>query len=699
MRKSFILLLMLLTACQAFQPTVLAASTLVKASPSPTVASSATATALPTATPTHRPTSTLAPTATHPFTATPEPAATDTPQASPTVEPSLHTITNTTQAPAAFSVRFHPDGPLYVGDQVSIEVIAQPGMNLKEHKVQITSAGGKLIGEAGFEGFGIASRPQATLYWDWNTSGLPAGEQSLSFSILPDGPHWSETVNLLPAGQAPDAQAHWATVRTACCTVNYVTGTAAERDLPQLLKMVDQQARDASQRMGVGLDQPIEITFLPRVLGHGGFARQGIDVSYLDRNYAGGNPAIIIHHEIIHILDGRLGGDLRPSALVEGLAVYESGGHYKYEPLMPRAAALLPAEAGCTPWSAQTAVISTTVNGCGLGSYVPLDKLFDNFYFEQHETGYLEAGSLIEYMSSTWGWPEFSAFYRDIHPLKDATSAANDQTATSRAVDAALQKHFGISLAQLDQQFQAALRAEALTPALSEDVRVTFQFYDSMRRYQQILDASAYFMTAWLPDDEQMRQRGIVADYLRHPEEPVNQALETLLAAANTAWLKKDYSNVERLLTALNAVLDDYPSEGVAAVRANPVTSDYLTLVNAVRAMGYRPEYIQIENETARVWVNASGPAVIELAFKRYPSGWHIVQEAALASDVLTYYGQDHKMPPSALKGAWQYRFMVSNATAVTTRQQRMMTRQPQPARTTLRVVLFLRGASSGGAP
>ena len=148
--------------------------------------------------------------------------------------------------------------------------------------------------------------------------------------------------------------------------------------------------------MGIQFTAPITITLMSRVLGHGGFASQDIDISYLDRNYAGSDFGLVLHHEMIHILDGRLGGDFRPSLLVEGLAVYETGGHFKKEPLMPRAAALLPGETG-------------------LGWYIPLAELADNFYLSQHEIGYLEGATLIEYMVNTWGWDAFSSFYRDIH--------------------------------------------------------------------------------------------------------------------------------------------------------------------------------------------------------------------------------------------------------------------------------------------
>jgi len=167
------------------------------------------------------------------------------------------------------------------------------------------------------------------------------------------GASWVETVRLLPRNQVPlpEPQAAWETTASQCCQVYYISGTQAEADLPQLLESLDAQARDASQRMGTELSDPIPVVLLPRVLGHGGFASNEITVSHLVRNYMGGSQDIIFHHEMVHLLDARLGGDLRPAALVEGLAVYLSGGHFKPEPLLDRAAALLPPDAGCTAWS------------------------------------------------------------------------------------------------------------------------------------------------------------------------------------------------------------------------------------------------------------------------------------------------------------------------------------------------------------
>lgn len=439
--------------------------------------------------------------------------------------------TTTPAMPASFRVRYHPDGPLFTGDQVSFEVIAPAGLDLEEKQVLIRVMRGDSpteLGTVGFGPYGIGGRIQATLTWGWDTRGLEAGDYPIEFSILPGGEVWTETVHLYPAEGVPppEPQARWETVESECCIVHYISGTDAARDLPLLLQTADEQGRRAIRQMGIEFSDPIPVTLLPRVLGHGGFATDEIYVSYLDRNYAGNDFAMVLHHEMVHILDGRLGGELRPSILVEGLAVYLTGGHFKPEPLLPRAAALL-----------------------DLGYYLPLAPLADDFYRSQHEAGYLLGGALIQFMVNRYGWEAFSAFYRDIHPHPSGKQ--------SQAIDAALQEHFGLRLAGLEQQFTTYLYRQQINPDLYRDVQLTIFFYDTVRRYQQVLDPSAYFLTAWLPPGEEMRQRGIVADYLRRPSLPENEQLEWMLVEADRELRAGNYARAEGLLVSVNARLDE----------------------------------------------------------------------------------------------------------------------------------------------
>jgi len=441
------------------------------------------------------------------------------------------TPTETSPEVSSFTVRYHPDGPLYVGDQVSIEVIAPEGIDLEHSEVRVsvkeTSIG--YLSSAKFSAFGIGGRTQATMSWVWDTQELDPGTYTLIFEVIPSVADWTEEVVLLRGNRlpAPEPQAHWESVEIDCCVIYYISGTPAARDITELLEVAEAQSLTASQGLGSEFEEPIEITILPRVLGHGGFASREIHVSYLERNYANSNFSQVLQHEMVHILDSRLGGELRPTLFVEGLAVYLTGGHYKQEPLLARAAVLF-----------------------DLGWYLPLEPLADDFYNSQHEVGYMQAGALIQYMVRTWGWEAFSDFYRDIQ-----THESGEQ---SQAIDTALQKHFDLTFEYLERRFVNELQQQHINPDLSEDVRLMVIYYETVRRYQQVLDPSAYFLTAWLPEGSEMRERELVADYLRRPSARENVTLEAWIILAGTQIQKGDFIQAERTLSTVNRALDRY---------------------------------------------------------------------------------------------------------------------------------------------
>ena len=419
-------------------------------------------------------------------------------------------------------MHFHPDDHLYVGDLVSFEVIPPEGFDASGREVMISwnNAG---LGSSVFELFGVEKRTQATFWWIWDTQELEPGEYSLTFTILPQGHEWQETFNLRTQDRVPypEPAAHWAVARTDCCELHYITGTAAERDLEALEELMERQADEAERRMGAEFNETLSITLLPRVLGHGGFMGY---VSYPDSRYSGGDFEQILLHEIIHALDLQMEGDIRTQFFLEGLAVYVSGGHFQQEPLLIRASALLDLE-----W------------------YIPLPTLVGKFYFQQHEISYLEAGALVAYMVQEYGWEEFNAFYRDIHPHPDGRIVSS--------VDAALLIHFAITLQELEDEFLSFLQTQEVTPDIRDDLRLTVLYFDSVRRYQQALDPSAYFMTLWMPDSSLMRERGIVADYLRHPSGLGNHAFEYLLMRADQHLQNGEYQQTEQVLNWVNALL------------------------------------------------------------------------------------------------------------------------------------------------
>lgn len=425
-----------------------------------------------------------------------------------------------------FSIITHPDGALYVGDLVSFEVFSPTGVSVSGQMVRV-SIGDKSLGETSFQPFGLGARSQATFYWAWDTHGLEAGTYTLTFSLPVGNTRWDEKITLLPASAIPlpEPDARWESVDTPCCVIHYVSGTDAEADIETLKRMVVTQVVDVEARLGTKFDKKIPVTFLPRVLGHGGFTSDGIYVSYLRQNYAGSTAQQVTHHEMVHWLDAQIGGDQRPSILQEGLAVYMSDGHFKVEPILPRAAALL-----------------------DIGSFVPLRQLSDSFYTSQHEIGYVEAAALVSYLITTYGRDEFNSFYRDIH-----SAPGNSQ---ADMLDSALQAHFDISLAQLEQNFIAFLHQQKIDETDRADLRLTLAFYDTVRRYQRVLDPSAYFLTAWLPNAPEMRSRGIVADFVRHPHAAINQELERLLTSSDANLRAGNYIAAEAGIRAVNLTLN-----------------------------------------------------------------------------------------------------------------------------------------------
>ncbi len=428
------------------------------------------------------------------------------------------------QAPVEpYTVITHPDGHLFVGDLVSFEILAPGEMSGQAVSV---SFNGLELASTTFAPYGIGGRVQGTFWWVWDTTGLKPGRHVLTFSLA-DGYEWQEQIRLYPASRLPvsEAEAAWASRDTECCIIHYITGTDAARDLDNLVAVADRESAEVSAQFGTALQERIPLIFMPRVIGHGGFAWNGVYISYLDDNYVGNELEMVLHHEFVHYYDGWIGGEYLPSIFREGLAVYFSGGHFKPEPIRERAAALL-----------------------DLDWYIPLATLADDFYNQQHDVSYLEAAALVQYFHETYGPGSFTEFYRTITPLEGKTD--------SQVLDAALQLEYSLGLVELEAGFLDYLAAQVVTDEIRWDLELTVADYDLVRRYQSLLDPSAYFLTAWLPDGQLMRDRGILADLTRKPTSWKNLLVEEMISRANTALFSEEYKSAERLIRRANLVLD-----------------------------------------------------------------------------------------------------------------------------------------------
>jgi len=408
-----------------------------------------------------------------------------------------------------------------VGDQISIEVFTPAGEDFDGSSLHASFQGSDL-GNAPFYG-AAGDRYRAILQWVWDTRGLAAGEYTLVLTIPERNQTWEERVVLAPADPEIQERA-WQTVEVDCCFIHTITGTDAERDLDVLVPMIEGLAATASRQIGTTLDEKIDINLIPRILGHGGFTSDEVYVSYADDNYANPEVAQILYHEMLHRYDGLRESNLRPSILIEGLAVYLSGGHYERESITFRAAALLHS-----------------------GRYIPLQHLADDFYPAQHESGYILAGALVGYMVERWGWEAFDGFYRDIQP---------DSAGQSRAIDRALREHFGVSLEELESGFLGRLELLPAVPDIVDDVEGTITLFDAVRAYQKLMDNPAYFEQVWLPGAEDMRSRGIVADYLRGPDSSGHLQIEARLYEAQAMLDSGDYEVLQQTLSLVESELN-----------------------------------------------------------------------------------------------------------------------------------------------
>jgi hypothetical protein len=543
-----------------------------------------------------------------PLTTPTSPVVPTPPTPAPAIQPTPATPTDLWLSAA--DVEVFPQ-PVYAGDLVSFRVTLHNGSQQSLDRVPV----GMYLGDAQNGSQPLSSpeqsghlaaggETQVTFQWVWNTAGL-TGPQTVSVVANPDGritsgdedPHDNLavlSVTVLPASARPptEANAHWDSAQNHCCVINFITGSAADRDLDGLLSQADASVSYVEGLLGVTLDRPLRIYVINRVLGQGGFASGWILISYLDRDYAAGSLEQVLRHEATHALERRWAGRGEPLLMMsEGLAVWVAGGHLKPEPLTDRAAALL-----------------------ALGRYKPLAELAPDFYDQQHDISYLEVGAFVKYLADHYGIDRLRQLYGSFEPRPGSSDADT--------LDRALRSVYGRSLADMESDWLAELRQIQPDPRQERDLSLTIDYYDTVRRYQQVLDPSAYFRQPWLPDVTEAQRRGIVADFLRHPRTPANATLEAMLIAAHDGLLAGQFDRSEQLLGAVNTVL-------AAGVRFdNPLAARYRAIVDVAAAAGYQVERVWLDGDNATVLADRPDGSRWLLQLTRTLSGWRIVERA-----------------------------------------------------------------------
>ncbi len=493
----------------------------------------------------------------------PLPLATDTPAPpSPTPTPTLTptpapTATPLPQPPAllADDVLLFPAPPC-PGDWLSADVTPLLPPGDAPYTVTLALPSGEVT-TARVVPHHFDDTLRARFYW---TGPLPESAAAITFTLeVPPhvaDPNAEDNVAVIPLAACgphplpPEPQATWATTETAGFRLHYLTESAAERDLAELLAKAQSAYRAVTAKIGA-TDDPLDIYFLSRVIGQGGYAAgDWVAISYLDRNYAPGNIEMVLRHELVHWVDDAIGCKGAPSIVREGLAVMGAGGHYWPVPPEQQAAALLGTEA-----------------------WIPLAVLAVDFYTHQHEIGYAEAGALLAYAREAHGWDGIAAFCR-------ATSAEPDGPVAQMAAGAPALGY--ADLDALEVAWMAWLAAFDVSPEMRAQLAADVRLMDTMRAYQLRFDPTAHFLRAILFNPRAGAERGVVADFVRRPRTLDAVALEVLLVKAQDAAARRDAAAVDALLDVIEATLaDGFPAQGLAA--------DARGITAAALARGYEP--------------------------------------------------------------------------------------------------------------
>jgi hypothetical protein len=387
-------------------------------------------------------------------------------------------------------------------------------------------------------------------------------------------------VEVLPADQRPanEAVATWETATTDCCIIYYISGTAAGRDIENI-KARSQAAVDAAEtELGTEIEELFPIVLLDNIWGNGAFAAGEIVLSYVDRSYVGIDLDSVIRHEATHYAAREVGTEA-PTMLVEGIAVYVSGGHYKPEPIPLRAAALLP-----------------------LNAYVPLRELTDDYRGAQHEAAYIEAAGLIDFLvRERGGWDKFLTLYAQENL---------DAKSESEWLDRALINVYGESLDQTEDAFIEWLHSQDPSSQV-DDLRLTITLFDTIREYQRLYAPYQEVLPAIEPSTE----NNITAEFIREPRAAENQALEALLITGREQLAAGNFEEVEAIITLINSTLID------GDFTREPL-NDYLGIVKAVIDAGYEVQHIALNGDLAEVKAIRTWPTLETLPVRRDGNRW-----------------------------------------------------------------------------
>ncbi len=445
---------------------------------------------------------------------------------------------------------------------VELDLWAFPGPDHYEgdvltFQVPIGGFGDYSIGEIAISVDGVRLDVEATLRGDPLLGDVLVFPNAFSTDNEVGG-HWVEVTGQLvpereiditqrivvrPAAGRPrqEVETRWAVERALCCNVTYLVGSAAERDLDEVVELIDESARQAEEHFGLELPR-VDFVLIDRLWGNGGYAGDEVVVSYLDRDYSPGRGSTFrqtVLHELAHAITDQI-EHATPWPLLEGTAVQFAGGHFKPEPLGPRARAL--DERGELP---------------------PLVELFTSFREMQHESRYVAAGALVDYLVETYGFPKFVDLFD-----------SNFDLAGSEWLDAAVRQALGIDLMALQAGFTDWLAGQDPSTQ-SRDLALTIALQEARRAFQGAYDPYPSFFA--FPS---VTETGEDALAMRDPRSPRLVAVEALIGYAQDLIISGDLAAAAVAVSEVERVV----AEGTVGVG---LSADFLEVAEALDDTGY----------------------------------------------------------------------------------------------------------------
>jgi hypothetical protein len=419
-------------------------------------------------------------------------------------------------------------------------------------------------------------------YWWWVRD--TTGESVRAGGTVALGPAL-QTLVVTPTLEPPPIGFTWTVSTTQHFRFHYLPDSAAERDLVQIGVLAEEALARTSSVLQVEFDGQMDVYLVPRVFWQGA-ATYGDKVqliSYLDRNYTSAEPWSYFTHEGTHalaqdLIEEKPEGGGPDGVLVEGLAVWATGGHYRQEPI--------------DAWAAVAATSS---------DYIPLaDLRAGPFYDFQHEISYLEAGSFVKYLIERYGLDSF----KELYGLATGDATHDDEL---------VQRLYGRSYAQLESDWLETLKELSPTPEQAETWQLEIRSFDLMRRYETELDPDARVLpakppTEWTTDTLQI--------FLHRTEEPVNVALETTLIASQDRLHNGDLSDASALLDDVEAALDSSEALERPSLRSRLAILELLHEQDRAILLADASSYLDTVNSTYTV--SPSIETTLQLLFTSY---------------------------------------------------------------------------------